>query len=265
MLLSALLAALGVAALSLVGVAFFGDSKRLIGAERYVVPAAVGVFLSLVLFELIPETLEAAPTWGGVVVAVGFILFYVLANILHNRYHYLEEEECDRRGAAILVLVGDAVHNAADGIILGGAFLIDPSVGAATAIGLALHEVPQEIVEFGVLIRAGYSRARAVLYNFFSASSIILGVLVIVLIAEHGAAYVWVLTGIAAGNLLFLAASELLPRIHSNLPHYHSIWHATLSLVVGFTLMTSVLFFSHEYVEHEEFGTDSGDNTSNSI
>ena len=146
-------------------------------------------------------------------------------------------------------MIGDGVHNVADGVILGGAFLIDPAVGIATAVGLALHQVPQEIVEFGVLVRAGYSRARAAFYNFLSASSIVLGTLVVLLLSEHAADYIWVVTGLAAGNLLYIAASDLLPRIHGNLKNYGSIWYSTFSIVLGFVLMTAVLTITHAQLE----------------
>ncbi len=250
MILEAVLAAVGISLTSLVGVFFFGNTQKLIGVQKYVVPMAVGVFLSLVLFELIPETLELSPEFGGIAVAFGFISFYVLANYLHKKYHHLESDECDRKGAAALLLIGDGIHNVADGIILGGAFLIDPTVGVATAIGLALHEIPQEIVEFGVLLRGGYTRMQASLYNLVSASSIILGVLLIMVVAKHAENLIWVITGIAAGNLLFLAASDLLPRIHGNLKNYGSIWHSTISITLGFILMTSVLMWTHENFGH---------------
>lgn len=252
MIVQALSAAVLIALSSMVGVLFFGNSKKLLGAQKFVVPMAVGVFLSLVLYELIPETLAQAPEYGGIAVAFGFIAFYVLANYLHQRYHHLEADECDRKGAASLLLIGDAVHNIADGVILGGAFLLDPAVGVATAFALALHEMPQEIVQFGVLIRAGYSRVKALLYNLLSASSIIIGTLLIFVVAEHATDYIWIITGIAAGNLLFLAASDLLPRIHGNLRNYGSIWHSTFSIVLGFIIMTVVLSLTHEYFAHEQ-------------
>lgn len=246
--------AIGVAALvalaSIVGVVFFGHDKHLLGLERFVVPVAVGVFLSLVLYELIPETLEASEHWGGLVILLGFLGFYILAHKLHQRYHHLEADDCDRKGAAALILVGDGIHNFADGIVLGGAFLIDPAVGVATAIGLALHEVPQEIVEFGVLIRAGYTRMRALLLNLMSASAIIFGVIMVFFLSEYAGAYVWVLTGLAAGNLLFLAASDLLPRIHGNLKNYGSIWHSALSILIGFAIMTGLVTWSHNAFAH---------------
>lgn len=251
MIFEAILAAIAIALTSLVGVFFFRNNQKLLGAQRYVVPMAVGVFLSLILYELIPETLELSPELGGVAVAFGFISFYVLANYLHKKYHHLESDDCDRKGAATLLLIGDGIHNIADGVILGGAFLIDPTVGVVTAVGLALHEIPQEIVEFGVLIRAGYSKKKAAAFNLLSASSVVLGTVLIMIIAEHVEEYVWVITGVAAGNLLFLAASDLLPRIHGNLKHYGSIWHSTISITVGFIVMTSVIVFTHDYLGHD--------------
>lgn len=250
MVMEAIIAAAGVALVSLVGALFFGNSKHLVGIQRYAVPVAVGVFLSLVLYELIPETLALAPEYGGVAVAAGFVGFYILAGVLHRRYHHLEAEDCDRKGAAMLLLIGDAVHNAADGVVLAGAFLIDPAVGVATAIGLALHEVPQEIVEFGVLVRGGMSRLRAALYNLVSASSIILGTVITLVVADWGASYMWVLTGIAAGNLLFLAASDLLPRIHGNLKNYGGMNNAVIAIILGFVVMTVVITWTHEHFGH---------------
>jgi zinc and cadmium transporter len=246
----ALLAGFLIALTSIIGVLFFGNSRHLHGVQKYVVPVAVGVFFSLILYELIPETLEASQQWGGLMILLGFLGFYILSHKLHQRYHHLETEDCDRKGAAALILVGDSVHNFTDGIVLGGAFLIDPTVGVATAIGLALHEIPQEIVEFGVLVRAGYSRTRAMLLNVLSASTIILGVGVVYMLSEIAQDSVWILSGLAAGSLLFLAASELLPRIHGNLKHYGSIWYATFSIMLGFVLMSVVVQWSHETFGH---------------
>jgi len=246
----AILAAILIALTSLLGVLFFGNSRHLQGIQKYVVPVAVGVFFSLILYELVPETLEASQQWGGLVILLGFVGFYILSHKLHQRYHHLEAADCDRKGAAALILVGDSVHNFADGIVLGGAFLIDPTVGIATAIGLALHEAPQEIVEFGVLVRAGYSRARALLLNLISASTIIFGVVVVYVLSEVAQNSVWILSALAAGGLLFLAASELLPRIHGNLKNYGSIWHSAVSILLGFVLMTMIVQWSHEAFGH---------------
>ncbi len=250
MVLEAIGASLLVAIVSLIGVFFFGNNKLLVAIQKYISPLAVGVFLSLVLFELIPETLEASPTYGGLAVAIGFIAFYILSALLHKKYHNQETEDCDKKGAAMLILIGDAIHNIADGVILGGAFLIDPAIGFATAFGLALHEIPQEIVEFGVLVRAGYTKTKAALLNLLSASSVILGTIIIILIAGHADEYIWILTGIAAGNLLFLAASDLLPRIHGNLKDHGNIWKSSFTITLAFIVMTLVLSWTHAQFGH---------------
>jgi len=250
MVIQAIGAALLITLVSAIGVVIFGHDKRLLVLERFVVPVAVGVFLSLVLNELIPEAIEASAQWGASVVMLGFVSFYILSHQLHQRYHQHETEDCDRKGAAMLLLVGDAIHNFADGILLGSAFLIDPTVGIATTVGLMLHEIPQEVVEFGVLIRAGYTRTKAVMLNLLSASTVILGTIIVLILSAHIAEYVWVLIGFAAGNILFLAASDLLPRIHGNLPHYRSIWYSASSIVFGFVLMTTLLMWSHGITPH---------------
>ncbi|OGG85608.1 hypothetical protein A2392_02470 [Candidatus Kaiserbacteria bacterium RIFOXYB1_FULL_46_14] len=258
MLFEAILAAGAVALCSLVGVVFFGNSRKLEGIERYIIPAAVGVFLSLVLFELIPETLEANAEWGGIAVAAGFILFYLLSYELHRYFHAREADDknCGRKGAATLLLIGDAIHNLADGVILGSAFLIDPTLGIAVAVGLALHEIPQEIVEFGVLIRGGYSRFEAAWRNLLSASSIIVGTVITILLAATLEEYIWIITGLAAGNLLYIAATDLLPRVHGNLKNYQSFWYTFSSIVMGFVVMTGVLIYTHETFGHGQLETD---------
>lgn len=253
MLLEAIFAATAVALCSLLGAFFFGNSRHLTGVERYVIPGAVGVFLSLVLFELIPETLEANPAWGGIAVASGFILFYVLSYELHRYFHAHETDDshCNHKGAANLLLIGDAIHNLADGVILGSAFLIDPMLGVAVAVGLALHEIPQEIVEFGVLVRGGYSRFEATWRNLLSASTIVIGTALTVVLSASAEEYVWLITGIAAGNLLYIAATDLLPRVHGHLHNYRSFWYALFALVLGFGIMTTVLNYTHENFGHE--------------
>ena len=252
MIIQALLAASAVAAASLVGALLFGHDRRLVGLERFVIPVAVGVFLSLILVELIPETLHEAPTYGPLVIAAGFLGFYILANSLHKKFHQHGGEDCHKKSAASMVLIGDAIHNLADGFVLGGAFLVDPAVGFAVMTGIILHEVPQEIVEFGVLIRAGYTRMQAALYNLISASTVILGTLIILLISEHVGEFTWVLTAFAAGSLLYIALSELLPKIHESLPHYQGIWQSTWSIALGFVLMTVLITWAHENTPHTD-------------
>jgi zinc and cadmium transporter len=254
-MLPALLAALSIAIISLLGVLFFGKSGHMTGTNRYVIPTAIGVFLGVVFFELIPETLEAGGEWGSFPIIAGFLAFYLLSHILHTYHHHHDtrhddDDGCEHQAGASMLLVGDAVHNLADGIVIATAFMINPMVGVATTIGVALHEIPQEIAEFGVLLRAGYSKTKALAYNFLSASSVVLGVLITFTLANSLAEYVWILTGLAAGNLLYIAAADLLPDVHKDSRESGTVVNSFLATLLGTLAIVALLSWSHETFGH---------------
>ena len=262
---AAVLASVLITILSLSGVVIFGRNGHLAGTHRYIVPVAIGVFLGVVFFELIPETLAEGGQNGSIAIAVGFISFYLLSYLLHTYHHHHDtrhhEDGCEGRAGASLLLIGDAIHNLADGIVIATAFLVNPAVGIATTIGVALHEIPQEISEFGVLLRAGYSRTRAALLNLFSAASVIVGVVVTLVLAEALHDYVWILTGMAAGNLLYIAASDLLPDVHEESLGNGRVWRSFFSTLVGLVGIMLLLSWSHE-----QFGeADMNANSANEI
>lgn len=240
-----------IALLSLLGVVFFGKSGHLKGAHRFIVPIAIGVFLGVIFFELIPETLEGSHFYGSIAIAVGFLSFYLLSHLLRTFHHHHDDEhdECEQQRGASMLLIGDAIHNIADGVVIASAFLINPAVGIAATIGIALHEIPQEIAEFGVLIHAGYSKKKALAYNFLSASSIFIGVLLCALFASLGD-FIWILTGIAAGNLLYIAASDMIPELNHKTQKDHFM-QTFLSTIVGLVIIVSLLTWSHEYFKEE--------------
>lgn len=249
-----ILAAIAVALLSLTGVLFLGARGRLAGTHRYIIPVAIGVFLGVVFFELIPETLRLGGEYGSLPIAVGFLSFYLLSYLLHT-YHHHHDVSCghEHKPGASMLLLGDAVHNFADGIVIATAFVVNPAVGVATTIGVALHEIPQEIAEFGVLVRAGYERRTAALYNLLSASSVVLGAALTLLFAEVLSEYIWVLTGLAAGNLLYIAASDLLPDVHEESRAENRGLSAFIATLVGLIAITILLSWAHEtFGGHDE-------------
>lgn len=249
MLLNALIAAIVIALLSLIGALVFGKRGRMLGAHRYILPVAVGVFLGVVFFELIPETLEMSGELGPFVIAIGFLGFYLLSHFLNTFHHHHHKEHdgddgCVSQNGARKLLIGDAIHNVADGVIIASAFLVNPAVGVATTIGIALHEIPQEIAEFGVLIHAGYSRKRAIFLNLLSASTVIVGVLLTALFLEQLEGWLFVLTGIAAGNLLYIATADLIPELRET--HKHHFWQTFIATIIGFVLIGAILEYAHE-------------------
>lgn len=247
-MLSTLIAALLVASLSLTGVFVFRNHTHIKGTHRFIIPVALGMFLGIVFFELIPETLEASH-YGNYAIVGGFLAFYFLSHLLRNYHHHQhgEHDDCHHHGtnksSASLILVGDAIHNIADGIVIASAFLINPGLGIATTIGIALHEIPQEIAEFGVLLHAGYTKKKAALYNLLSATSIILGVVISYLFLSFGD-YLWVLTGIAAGNLLYIAAADMIPELHGE-EHRRHFKKTFLSTLAGLAIIVTLLTYLH--------------------
>tara|TARA_B100000745_G_C20145291_1_gene392705 strand:- start:1068 stop:1913 length:846 start_codon:yes stop_codon:yes gene_type:complete len=252
-----IVATFAIALLSLVGMFFFGEKGHLTGTHRFIVPFAVGAFLAITFFELIPETLAASEFYGSVAIIGGFLLFYLVSNILHTYHHHQpcqdEQDQCSAtRVTALLLLCGDFVHNITDGIVIASAFLVNPTVGWVTALGVALHEIPQEIAEFGVLRSAGYSRTRAAVLNFISASGVFVGALGVVVFAAYFSEYLWVLLGVAAGNLLYIAASDLLPGIHRE-SHVHGTFiGAFVATLLGVVTIGTLVGYSNMYFENDE-------------
>jgi zinc and cadmium transporter len=226
----ALIASIFIALLSTVGALVFGEHHRLRGAHRFILPVAVGVFLGVAFFELVPETLAGSEKSGPIAILIGFLGFYLLSHILDTYHHHHGDnhDSCSQNGAKKL-LIGDAIHNLADGIVIASAFMINPITGLLTTVGIALHEIPQEIAEFGVLRAANYTVRKAILLNLLSASTVILGVLLTYLLREELGGYTYILTGIAAGNLLYIATADLIPELrHSHRDHFTQSFIATL-------------------------------------
>jgi len=142
---------------------------------------------------------------------VGFCLFYVLEQFIHWHHHHATDH--DREPVTYLVLVSDTIHNFIDGLVVAGAFLLGVDVGVVTAAAIALHEIPQEIGDFGVLVYGGFDRRRALLLNYLTQSSVILGGLVGYAVAGRIAGLPTVLLPFAAGNFVYIAASDLIPEI----------------------------------------------------
>ena len=242
MIFEALIASICISLISLIGVFFFGDKGHMTGTHRFILPTAVGIFLGIIFFELIPETLAMSPDLGAFAILVGFLGFYLLSNILdtYHHHHFDHADLCGSNGAQKL-LVGDAIHNFSDGIIIATAFIVDPTIGIITTIGIALHEIPQEIAEFSVLMHSGYTLSKAALYNFLSATTIIVGTAITFIFSEFFGTYLFVLTGIAAGNLLYIATADLLPELQKNhKQHFTQTFVATLFGVALIVLLTQI-------------------------
>lgn len=136
-------------------------------------------------------------------------------------------------------LVGDGLHNFIDGLIIAAAYLINMGLGVTTTIAIILHEVPQEVGDFGVLVYAGFKKKKALFYNFLIALTAIIGALVGYFI--HAAINTAFLLPIAAGGFIYIAATDLIPELHKRAKIPESVAQF-IFIIIGIALMWLLKF-----------------------
>jgi zinc and cadmium transporter len=137
--------------------------------------------------------------------------FYILENVVHWRHCH--DADCEAHSFGYMNLIGDAVHNFIDGLVIAAAFISDFRLGVATTLAIISHEIPQEIGDFGVLLHSGFKKTKAILFNFITAFMIVVGGFVGFLVSSSVGSFVQLLLPIAAGGFIYIAASDLIPEL----------------------------------------------------
>lgn len=179
---------------------------------------ASGSLLGAALLGLVPEAMAHLPPPRVLAIVLGGVVaFFGLESWLVWRHCH--EPGCEVHGtSATLVLVGDALHNAVDGIAIGAAFVVSVPLGIATTAATLVHEVPQEVGDLAILLDAGYSRRRAFALNLASSATTLVGAILGFLALELAATLVpWILALSAAG-FLYIAMADLMPGLHRRSP-----------------------------------------------
>lgn len=223
-------------AIALVGsVTLLLDRETLDRALVLLVGFAAGSLFGGAVFHMLPAGLAAGlqPVEASVWLAAGFTSFFALEQLLH-RHHCRRASAPCRQPVTYLILTGDALHNFLGGLAVAGAFTIDVRTGLLAWFAAAAHEVPQELGDFGVLVHGGWDRRRALLYNFLSALSFPLGG--IVAYAASLQRDVSFLLPLAAGNFLYIAASDLIPEANRGHEGRDPL-HAFAAFVAGLVLL----------------------------
>src|SRR3989344_4273389 len=234
----AFLSVLAVSALSLVGAFTLTLKEKVLKSLIFVlVSMSAGALFGDAFIHLIPEAFSGAlsPDRASLYLLIGILFFFMLEKFLHWRHsHGIDEESGEtgsthdhsKKNVGIMVLVGDAIHNLIDGVIIGASFLVSVEVGVATTLAVALHEIPQEIGDFGLLIHSGLSRGTALLFNFLSGLASLLALAL----------------AFAAGGFVYIAGSDLVPEIQKTKELKKSLIQV-LSMVVGILAMMLLLYF----------------------
>lgn len=248
MLIIILLATLIVSLISFVGiVVFFTDPKKNEIRLKNIISLAAGSLLATAFFHLLPEALGESKLQPKTLLSVtlaSIILFFLIEKYLH--WHHCRCEECEPikkkfyKNFIYTNTIGDAIHNFIDGAAIAAGFLISPLTGAITTITIILHEIPQEISDFGILLYGGMSRKGALLLNFLTALTAVLGAIVFYYFGEKFQQISPLMVAFAAGNFIYLATADLIPEIHhEKIPS--RVLSNTLWLILGVILIVSLI------------------------
>ena len=138
-------------------------------------------------------------------------------------------------------LFGEALHNFIDGLIIGASYLVSVPAGVATTLAVALHEIPQEIGDFGVLIHGGFSKGKALMLNFLSALTAVLGVIVALALSGMIESISLILVPIAAGGFIYIAGSDLIPELHKHSEKFGESLGHLIVFILGILVMGLLL------------------------
>jgi zinc and cadmium transporter len=220
---------------------FILSKKNLQKILLFLVAFATGTLLGGALFHFIPESIEELKiTLTIILILTGILIFYVLEKILHWR-HCHADGTCDRHPFTYLTLYGDAIHNFLDGLIIAGSFLLSTNFGLITSLLIILHELPQEIGDFGILIYGGFSKKRALFYNFLSQiTAIIGGILGFYFLSTIN--YATYILPLAAGGFLYIAVMDLIPEIAKEKNKIKLIANL-IAIILGLLLLITAKLF----------------------
>ncbi|HVE76063.1 MAG TPA: ZIP family metal transporter [Actinomycetota bacterium] len=232
-----------VSALSMVGGVTLIFSKTIVQKSLLVlISFAAGALLGDAFLHLIPEIAESPRGFdltASFSLLAGVIAFFILEKVLHWHHSHVPSEEV-LHPVAITNLVGDALHNFVDGALIAGAFLVSPKLGLATAIAVALHEIPQELGDFAIMMHAGLRPGRALLLNLLTGLASVAGAAITLLVSQAVPQIVSVLVPVTAGGFVYIASTDLIPELHKE-PEAGKSFVQLIGLLAGVGIMAALL------------------------
>lgn len=236
------------------GIIMLSRKKLADNLAQYATPFAAGALLAAVFLDLLKDGLEESSANTVLMgTLLGFLLFFLAERFLHWFHHHhkhAHKEDIDPTTKP-LVIIGDTIHNAMDGVAIAAAFIASPATGIITTIAVAAHEIPQEIGDFGLLLAKGMSRKKVLLVNIISALAATAAAVITLALGNADILPVGFMLGLSAGFLLYIAASDIIPDIHEQTPKHKLFeWRAMLLLAGVLTVGASV-YLAHHYIEPE--------------
>lgn len=233
------------------GIILLLNKKFAHNASHYLSSFAAGTLLGAAFFDLLPEALEESEHIGitslqlFVWVLVGALFFFLVERFLHwSHHHGYEDHEIQGKPTVPLVVIGDTIHNFIDGVAIAATFTLSIPLGIVTTFAVGAHEIPQEIGDFGIMLKKGIGRKKIILINILSALASFVGALLAFYFAEQVEGLTAILLAITAGFFLYIALSDLVPEIHHENKKGLALWE-TIFLIGGVV----VIYFAIAFLE----------------
>lgn len=227
-----------VSLLSLVGISLLALSHEAFHRIVFALVAlAVGALFGDAFLHLLPEAYAdtAHSLSTSLFVLAGIMLFFMLENFLHWRHQH-SDEHAEIQPYGYLNILADVAHNFIDGLIIGASYLVGMKMGLATTLAVMLHEIPHEFSNFGILVKSGFSRWRALFINFLTGVMALLGGLLAWWVGGYMAGFIQILLPLTAGGFIYIAGSDLVPQLHRDLKTLR-VFIQFLAILAGAGLM----------------------------
>lgn len=237
LLLALFLGSIG--SVTLAGGLLFLSDNTLTRVANYLISLAGGTLLGAAFLGMLPKAISTAmPSNVLTTTLLGILVLFILEKII--LWHRCSNKNCERHhdASAQLILLGDAFHNFVDGVIIAAAFLTSSTFGWFVALSVLAHEIPQELSDFGILIKSGFSRRKALWYNLVSGSTAIpAGIMAYYAIDAANSSLPWVLS-LSAASFIYIALADLVPQMHKKTSLNDSIFQVLL-IILG----VSIIYF----------------------
>lgn len=249
-----------VSLISLIGILIIVLSQNYIKKFLlFMVSFAAGGLLGGAFLHLLPELIAEGhfSVMTSIYILLGILIFFILEKILHWRHCHLTATKSHVHTLGYMNLIGDAFHNFTDGILIAGSYMLSIPIGIATTIAVIMHEIPQEMGDFGVLLHSGMKAKKALLLNFLSALTAVLGALIILVFGVSNENLVQIIIPITIGGFIYIASSDLIPELHKDIKIKNSIIQL-ISLIIGIGIMF-LLTFTHTHNHDDSHGLNNTD------
>ena len=238
-----ILSVFAVSAISFAGVFSLGirvDKLRMI--LLYLVSFSAGAMFGDAFIHLLPEIVGDAGFGIGISASLlaGIVVFFILEKIVNWHHYHLPHTKEQVHPFVITNLIGDGFHNFIDGLIIAASYLVSVPVGLATTLAVILHEIPQEIGDFSVLLHGGFSKRKALLFNFLTALIAVFGALLAFALNARIDGMISFLVPFAAGGFIYVAGSDLIPELHKEITPKKSLLQL-ITFIFGIGVMAALL------------------------